>query len=160
MDRGFAIDIKKDLEDEDDDEPNSKMTTQEEMEELYTGGVFSGPNAYSRMMSILMVCLTYSSGMPIMYFVGFCYFFVTFLVNKTMLIMYFQKTNTLSRVIPNFSMEFLNLSIFIHMTFACIMFTNPSLFETQEGPEDDFPKFDFIFPAAPTKEELAAMAPA
>ena len=99
------------------------------MEELYTGALFSGENAYSRMMSILMVCLTYSSGMPIIYFVGFCYFYVTFLVNKTMLMKYYQKTNTLSRVIPNFPVDFLNLSIFIHMTFGCIMFTNPSLFE-------------------------------
>jgi len=37
MDRGYKFDIKKDLEDEDDDEPNSRATTQEELEELYTG---------------------------------------------------------------------------------------------------------------------------
>ena len=52
------------------------------------------------------------------------------------------------------------MSIFIHMFFGCIMYTNPSLFEAHEGPKTDFPKFDFIFPGAPTKEELAAMPPA
>ena len=90
-DRGYKLNIKKDLEDEDDDEPNSKKETQEELEELYTGEVFKGGKAYSRMMSILIVCLTYSSGMPILYFVGFCYFLITFIVNKTMLFMYYQK---------------------------------------------------------------------
>jgi len=39
-DRGFKLAIKKDLEDSDDDEPNSKKETQEELEELYKGGEF------------------------------------------------------------------------------------------------------------------------
>lgn len=127
-DRGYKFNIKKDLEDEDDDEPNSKQETQEELEELYTGEVFKGGKAYSRMMSILTVCLTYSSGMPIIYFVGFMYFSITFLVNKTMLFKFYQKTNTLSRVIPNYSVGYLNIAIFIHLLFGLIMFTNPHLF--------------------------------
>lgn len=92
------------------------------------------------MISIMMVCLTYSSGMPAMYFVGFIFFSITFFVNKVMLITYFQKTTTLSRVTPNYSLKFLNVAIFIHMVFGCIMFTNPSLFHTKEKPNDNFPK--------------------
>ena len=115
---------------------------------MYLGGIFKGEKAYSRMMSILMVCLTYSSGMPIIYFVGFMYFTITFLVNKTMLFKYYQKTNTLSRVIPNFSVKFLNIAILIHMFFACIMFTNPDMFEAKDPPERDFPKFPFFGKAA------------
>ena len=118
-----------------------------------------GEQAYSRMISILMVSLTYSSGMPIMYFVGFCYFYITFLVNKTMLFKYYQKTNTLSRVIPNFSLKFLNAAIFVHMLFGCIMFTNPSLFETDEKPENELPVFSKIFGSAPSEQELVDMKP-
>lgn len=133
------------MEDEDDDEPNSKMLEQDDLEGMYTGLVFKGEKAYSRMMSIVMVCLSYSSGMPIIYFVGFMYFLLTFLVNKVMLFKFYQKTNTLSRVIPNYSVKFLNIAIFIHMVFGCIMFTNPTLFEYKKLPDYDLPRFDFLF---------------
>ena len=108
-------------------------------------------------MSILMVTLTYSSGMPVIYFVGFCYFFITFLVNKIMLMKYYQKTNTLSRVIPNFSVKFLNIAILIHMFFGCIMFTNPEMFEAKDPPKSVFPKFDIFFGKAATKQEIEKM---
>lgn len=101
------------------------------------------------MISIMMVCLTFSSGMPIMYFVGFMYFSITFIVNKLMLIKYYQKTNSLSRVTPNFSLEFLNIGILIHMITGCIMFTNPSLFQSKEPPKKDLPKFNFLFHTEP-----------
>lgn len=99
------------------------------------GEGFKGEKNYSRMMSILMVSLTYSSGMPIVYFVGFIYFALTYVVSKTMLFKYYFKTNTLSRVIPNYSVKFLNAAILIHLLMGCIMYTNPSLFESREGPE-------------------------
>lgn len=153
------MNIKKDPEDEQDDEPNSKEIIQEDLEELYEGDIFKGEKTYSRMMSILMVCLTYSSGMPIIYFVGFMYFFITFIVNKLMLIKFFQKTNALSRVIPNFSVKFLNVAILIHMTFGIVMFTNHELFQCRVLPEHDFPKFEFLFGKAATLEELESMEP-
>lgn len=96
------------------------------------------------MMSILMVCLTYSSGIPILYLVGFLQFLITFVVMKTMLFKYYRKTNTLSRVTPNFSVKFLNVSILIHMIVGCIMFTNPSLFQVRDPPTHDLPKFPFL----------------
>ena len=95
------------------------------------GEGFKGEKNYSRMMSILMVCLTYSSGMPIVYFVGFIYFAMTYVVSKTMLFKYYFKTNTLSRVIPNYSVKFLNGAILIHFLMGCIMYTNPRLFESR-----------------------------
>ena len=97
------------------------------------------------MMSILTVCLTYSSGMPIIYFVGFMYFSITFLVNKTMLFKFYQKTNTLSRVIPNYSVGYLNIAIFIHLLFGLIMFTNPHLFLANTKPDREIPTMDFLF---------------
>lgn len=81
--------MKKDLEDEDDDETNSKCLTQDEVEALYTGGVFAGEKTFSRMMSTLLVVVTYSSGMPILYMVGAMFFYSTFLVNKMVLIKFY-----------------------------------------------------------------------
>ena len=85
-------------------------------------------------MSTLLVIITYSSGMPVLYLVGSLFFCVTFIVNKALIISFYQKTLTLNRVVPNFSMQFLNISIFIHIIIGCFMLTDPSLFETISEP--------------------------
>lgn len=52
------------------------------------------------MMSTLIVIVSYSSGMPVLYFVGAFFFGATYLVNKTVLFKYYQKSLTLNRVVP------------------------------------------------------------
>ena len=85
MDRGFQPYLKKDLEDEDDDGANTKGIEQKEVETLYTGGQFEGEKTFSRMMSTLLIIVTYASGMPILYLVGALFFSVTFMTNKLVL---------------------------------------------------------------------------
>lgn len=85
-DRGYKVNLKKDPEDEDDDEPNTKKKIQKELENLYMGKVFAGEKAYSRMMSTMFVILLYSSGMPILYFTGVIFYWVTYYVHKILII--------------------------------------------------------------------------
>ena len=99
-DRGFKPNLKKDLEDEDDDEPNTKIKVQNDLNALYTGGVFNGSGVFSRVMSTLMVLLSYSSGMPVLYIIGAIFFLFTYFVNKLVLYKHYQKTLDLNRVVP------------------------------------------------------------
>jgi len=92
---------------------------------LYKGGEFKGEKNFSRMISTLAVCLMYSSGMPVLYIVGFMFFTLTYFVNKLMLFSFYQKTTTLSRVIPNYANEFLNMLIAVHLITAFFMMSNP-----------------------------------
>ena len=92
--------MKKDLEDEDDDEPNTKIKVQNDLNALYTGGVFNGSGVFSRVMSTLMVLLSYSSGMPVLYIIGAIFFLFTYFVNKLVLYKHYQKTLDLNRVVP------------------------------------------------------------
>jgi hypothetical protein len=119
--------IKKDLEDEEDDAPNTQQVTQKYLEDLYMGTEFSGEKQFSRMMSILLVCMSYSSGMPILYLGAFFYFSATYLVNKVLLFQYYKKTTTLDRTLPLYTMSFLKYSIIIHMFVALLMFSNPQV---------------------------------
>jgi hypothetical protein len=64
------------------------------------GGDFDGEGNLSRMMSHLMVLIAFSSGMPNLYFVGFVFFFLTFMVEKWNLILYYKKATTINRIIP------------------------------------------------------------
>jgi hypothetical protein len=73
------------LEDSDDDEVNTKLKSQEDVNQLYLGDEFEGEKSYSRMMSTLLVCVSFSTGMPVLYVVAFIFFSFTFLVNKVLL---------------------------------------------------------------------------
>ena len=130
-DRSFKLNLKLDPEDEDCDKPNSKLRIQSELEALYTGKVFKGEKTYSRMMSTMFVILMYSSGMPIMYPIGVVFYFVTYNVNKFLLIHYYKKSTTLTRTIPLFAMDCMKYALFVHSFAACAILTNPKPFLTK-----------------------------
>jgi len=102
-DRTLQTKLKKDPDDPDDDEPNTRCLLQSEVEQLYTGATFEGESAYSRMMSTLFSLLLFSSGMPILYVIGFVFFFGTYITNKVMILRFYTRSGTLTRTIPNFA---------------------------------------------------------
>jgi hypothetical protein len=104
-DRDYKLNIKKNPEDSDDDEVNTKLKSQDELEALYLGDNFEGEKSFSRMMSVLFICISFSAGMPILYVIAFVFFTITFITNKVLLFQFYQKTNILSRVVPNYSMS-------------------------------------------------------
>lgn len=135
-DRGFKRQLKLDPEDNDDDLPNSRIKIQSELENLYVGKEFEGEKAYSRMMSTLMVIQMYSSGMPIMYFIGFVFYTITYLVNKVLIIKFYKKSRTLTRTIPLASMGFMKYGLLLHMFNACWMLTNSEIFSVMTADSD------------------------
>lgn len=145
FDRGLRPNLKKDLEDEDDDEPNSKQKLQDQLNKLYLGPEWDGPGAISRMISTLLVCCAYSAGMPVLYMIGFIFFFITYLVNKLVLFKFYQKTLTLDRLLPLQVTQLFNTAITLHLVFGCFMMTNYLLYRTHEAPTDEL----FIMPKMP-----------
>lgn len=109
------------------------------------------------MMSTLLVITTYSSGMPILYLVGAFFFICTFIVNKAVIFQFYQRSLTLNRVVPNYSMQFLNMSLLIHILFGCFMLTNPSIFETMSAPRDGFKMPEMKFNPADELKKAADM---
>ena len=72
-----------------DDQPNTKLALQEDLEKLYTGQNYESEKSLARMMSVCLVILFFSSGMPILYLIGFVQFFSTFWLHKTLLMQYY-----------------------------------------------------------------------
>lgn len=89
------------------------------------------------MMSTMFVILMYSSGMPIMYFAGAVFYIVTFLVNKFLIINFYQKSRTLTRTIPLFAMDFMQYALFMHSFISLLMLTNPIAFYTRSRNAED-----------------------
>lgn len=90
------------------------------------------------MMSTVFVVLCYSSGMPMLYMIGFVFFSITFLVNKVLLIKYYKRTDSiLSRTIPLYSVHILKYAVLMKMVIGIFMFTQPDVFETKDGPNEE-----------------------
>jgi len=131
-DRRYKFQLKYDLDDEDDDQPNSRIKIQGDLEELYTGPDFRGEKAYSRMMSTLFVIQLFCSGMPVMYMIGAVFYTVTFIINKVLILKFYNKSRTFTRTIPLFSSDFFKYGLILHMFMALIMLTTPEIFETKD----------------------------
>jgi len=91
-DRTFSLRLKQDPDDPDDDQPNTRLMLQSELEALYTGAEFDGEGAYSRMMSTMFALLLFSSGMPVLYFIGFLFFTGTYITNKVIILRFYTKS--------------------------------------------------------------------
>ena len=97
------------MDDLDCDLPNSRLLNQKELQDLYTGSNFNVEVVYSRMMSTLFVIIMYSSGMPILYAIGFFFFIITYFVNKLLLLKYYKKSSSSTRAVPLHSLKYFKL---------------------------------------------------
>ena len=96
------------------------------------GEPFEGERAYSRMMSILFCILIYSGGMPILYVIGAGHYTFTNIGRKILIIKFYQKSRTLTRTIPIFSVKFLKIALIFHMIGAMLMIMDKSAFHTKK----------------------------
>lgn len=85
---------------EDWDEVNTQLTLQSELEELYTGPQISSPFVYAQIFTTMWSCLTFSSGMPILYPIAAVFYLVMFYANKYLLLKYFSKTARFGHNLP------------------------------------------------------------
>ena len=104
------------------------------------------------MMSTVFVIMLWSSGMPILYFIGFIFFSATYLTNKLLLIKFYLRTLTNSRIIPLFSAEFLKIGLAVHIIGALFMLTNPSPFKTDEDLIEPIINFNMVKDSSYFKE--------
>ena len=74
--------------------------------------------------------------MPIMYFIGFTFYSITYIVNKLLIIKFYKKSTTLTRTIPLASMGFMKNGLLLHMFNACFMLTNSDIFKVMTPDED------------------------
>lgn len=88
------------------------------------------------MISTLLIICAYSSGMPILYLIGFFFAALTYLVNKLVLFKFYQKTLTLDRLLPMQIKKLFNTAIFLHLMFGIFMIPNFILYRTNNPPTD------------------------
>ena len=126
--------------DEDDDEPNTKKVTQNDLEKMYEGDAFHCEKTISRMMSTTFVIFMFSPGMPILYFFGFLFFLGTYKTNKLLLMNYYKKTESiLSRDIPVQAVYIMRYALVIKLFAGITMYNNPKVFKSNNPPTGSLP---------------------
>lgn len=88
-DRKCRTRLKADQDDEQDDVVNTRQKVQTNLVQIHMGQIFNGEQALSRMMSTMFVILLYSSGMPILYFIGMLFFVTTYFAHKLLILKYY-----------------------------------------------------------------------
>ena len=145
IDRKNRDSMKEFPDDEDDDQPNTKQVTQMNLNAMYEGEMFDSEKTLARMMSTIFVVIPYSSGMPIQYAIGLIFFYFTFKTNKTLLIKYYKRTDTvLTPKLPLQAVSYLRFCVLYKMFMGIVMITNPQVFETVEQPNFDWTIFDLF----------------
>jgi len=70
----------------------TKNVIQEDYEEQYKGPEFNLQMRLGQVMTIIFVTLTYSSGLPVLYFVNFLVFLAFYWTDKYMLLRFYRKS--------------------------------------------------------------------
>lgn len=71
--------------------------------------------------------MTYSSGMPILYFVGFLNFFIIYWAYKFLLIKHYRKTTSFNHRLPLFTINFFKIAVFLHLALGAYMYSNSKI---------------------------------
>lgn len=67
----------------------TKQSTQKEYEDLYTGPKFNMHVRLAQILSTVLIVLTYSSSIPVLYFIAFLTFLIMYWVDKYLIFTYY-----------------------------------------------------------------------
>lgn len=76
------------------------------------------------MMSIFLVIMVFSGGMPVLYIFAFAFFFFTYFVNKILLIQYYKTSLTFTYEIPLACARLFKYAIILKFIVGFFMFLN------------------------------------
>lgn len=113
------------------DDVHTKQDLQSELQNLYTGQQIRVHYVYAQIYTTVWACLMYSSGIPILYPIGCCFFIGMYWMCKILLVHYFQKSTKFNEKLQLFSLSYLKYSVFFHMIIGSVMYSNSKIFSQQ-----------------------------
>ena len=105
------------------------------MIELYTGLEMQSHEVYSQIITNYWCVLMFSSGMPVLYLVGFLYYLIFYAIYKVLILKYFQKATTFNQHVAIKATNMIHFAIVWHIIIASMMFSNSSIFGKFNDPK-------------------------
>jgi hypothetical protein len=109
------------------DKRRTKCLTQEDYENMYTGPQPDMDFKYASMVVVLYVTFLYSSGIPSLYIVALFYFFVTYWVDKFLVLTYYSKPAFLDESLALSIQSWFKFAIVLHLIGGILMYSNSNI---------------------------------
>ena len=107
---------------------------QSDYEELYTGPEFILQIRYGQLLTLVFTAFTYSSGMPGLYLVIFVFIFLSYWVDKVLLLRYYRITKGYSHHMAEYVAATLPWAVVIHCAAGIMFFGYPHILNTASTP--------------------------
>ena len=104
---------------------------QSEYEDLYTGPDFILQVRYAQVLATIYVTLTYSSGMPALYFLNFFILVVQYWVDKILVFNYYKKTPQFTRHLSRMVVNMLPFALVCHIAFGMMIYSYPYIWKSE-----------------------------
>lgn len=129
-DRGCQKKIwkKKNDDDDNDVDVNTKKLVQQDLNRLYTGDQIAGHYVYAQNYTYLWCVLMYSTGLPILYPFACVFYFVLYWVYKWLLLKFYARTTKFNQDIPIKSVPWIKVGLFYHLVVGSFMLSNNRFF--------------------------------
>ena len=109
-----------------------KPISPEDMEKLYLGPQFLLPLRFAQIVVTICFTLTYSAGIPLLYFTASVSCLAAFLVDKFFLLKFYRRPPQYDNSIVVFVCRGMKYAIILHTFFAMLIFSDPVLFPVDE----------------------------
>ena len=92
---------------------------------MYTGPEFNLQIRFAQLLSTVFVVLTFSSGMPILYAIGFGSVFMAYWIDKFLILRYYRSAAYYTKHLSKAVVSTLPWAVVLHMLFGLYMFSWP-----------------------------------
>ena len=109
---------------------HTRKLTQVDYEEVNIGNLFNIHKRYNTLITYVFVTMIYSGGMPLLYPISAAYFFVTYWVDKYLLLTYYQKPPNFSHTMAKEIIYWFKWALFMHFISTSYMYAKPAILST------------------------------
>lgn len=105
----------------------TRQVLQEDYEEMNSGSEFTLDSRYASALTTIFMVMMYSPGMPMMYVIGFAYFFITYWTDKALLLKWYKKPPPYTLHLASKTRKVMKFCLIPHFVIGLIMFSNSSI---------------------------------
>mmetsp|Transcript_27364 Transcript_27364/g.45898 ORF Transcript_27364/g.45898 Transcript_27364/m.45898 type:complete len:1511 (+) Transcript_27364:125-4657(+) len=109
-----------------------KAITQEELNQSHVGPQFEFAFEYAQLLSTFFCCFTFSTGIPILYFLAMCNFGLFYFVEKYLFIHLYRIPPHFSNSVGKRATALLPYAFILHLTMSIWMLSSEELFANEE----------------------------
>jgi hypothetical protein len=120
----------------------TRSVIQEDYEKINTGNELFMEYRYCNMLTVLSVCFTYSAGMPILYPIATLYFFISYWVEKLLVLRFYKKPVLFNGFLSQGIVYWFKYILCAHIVFAYLMFSNAQILKSSSTVIDDYGAYE------------------